>query len=67
MKCECGNKILSTLGYTEVCHYCWRKQLMKKSDDEIADQLTVEIFKHHDDYLLKEAIRRILLKSSKES
>ena len=64
MKCECGNEILSKLGYIEKCHYCWRKQLMEKSDETIADQLSIEIFRHKDNYLLKEAIRRILLRES---
>ncbi len=64
-KCEiCEKEVLTKLGYTEICHYCWREQLMKESDAEIADRLTAQIFRHYDDYLLKEAVRRILLRES---
>ncbi len=67
MKCKCGNEILSRLGYIDICHYCWREKLMGKSDETIADQLSIEIFRHKDNYLLKEAIRRILLREEKEN
>lgn len=61
---SCNNEVLTKLGYQEECHYCWRKYLMRKSDEEIADDLTARTFKHYDDYLLREALRRLLLRET---
>jgi hypothetical protein len=62
-KCKCGTNILENLGYTEKCHYCVRKDLMKMSDEEVAGELTREVMVHKKDWPLFETLRRILLKS----
>jgi len=66
LKCKtkgCNNPVLTNFGYKEFCIYCERKKLMELSNEEIADELGREIFPHKSDWVLKEAIRRILLRA----
>ena len=62
-KCKiCGNDTIERLGYNEMCMYCDRTQIMELSTEDLADNLTVNIFSHKKECFLYEAIRRILLK-----
>ena len=62
VKCQCGSEILGGLGYVDKCHNCSREELMNMSDEALADELTRKVYLHYEDWELREAIRRILLK-----